>query len=191
MGTIYYDPACTDEERRRRALPGRLFIYSPPRPATPGGSAPRRHGGGGLRAARPAPTVKTKRSRWSAYAASPRRAEAALHPSPGVEGAAPRDPPRASAATPSRRTSTCRGCGRLIRDDYLTSGIAYAFHPHRDTWYSAPMPDQLVAAGLSDVRAGELDGLPPGVFRPTDRQLVESYNYYEWNTRAAAAPRST
>ena len=22
--------------------------------------------------------------------------------------------------------------------DYLTSGIAYAFHPHRDTWYSAP-----------------------------------------------------
>ena len=23
-------------------------------------------------------------------------------------------------------------------DNYLTSGIAYAFHPHRDTWYSAP-----------------------------------------------------
>ena len=22
--------------------------------------------------------------------------------------------------------------------DYLSSGIAYAFHPHRDTWYSAP-----------------------------------------------------
>ena len=23
-------------------------------------------------------------------------------------------------------------------EDYLTTGIAYAFHPHRDTWYSAP-----------------------------------------------------
>ena len=23
-------------------------------------------------------------------------------------------------------------------DDYLTTGIAYAFHPHRDMWYSAP-----------------------------------------------------
>jgi hypothetical protein len=22
--------------------------------------------------------------------------------------------------------------------EYLTTGIAYAFHPHRDTWYSAP-----------------------------------------------------
>src|SRR4249920_3144124 len=24
-------------------------------------------------------------------------------------------------------------------DNYLTTGIAYAWHPHRDTWYSAPM----------------------------------------------------
>ncbi len=24
-------------------------------------------------------------------------------------------------------------------DGYLTSGVGYAFHPHRDTWYSAPM----------------------------------------------------
>src|SRR5262249_38053061 len=24
-------------------------------------------------------------------------------------------------------------------DGYLTTGIAYAWHPHRDTWYSAPM----------------------------------------------------
>jgi hypothetical protein len=31
---------------------------------------------------------------------------------------------------PRLRTSTS--------DNYLTSGIAYAFHPHRDTWYSAP-----------------------------------------------------
>src|SRR5580698_10742844 len=23
--------------------------------------------------------------------------------------------------------------------DYLKAGIAYAFHPHRDTWYSAPL----------------------------------------------------
>lgn len=31
---------------------------------------------------------------------------------------------------PRLRSSTSNG--------YLTSGIAYAFHPHRDTWYSAP-----------------------------------------------------
>ena len=32
---------------------------------------------------------------------------------------------------PRLRTSTS--------DGYLTTGIAFAFHPHRDTWYSAPM----------------------------------------------------
>ena len=31
---------------------------------------------------------------------------------------------------PRMRTATHGG--------YLTAGIAYAFHPHRDTWYSAP-----------------------------------------------------
>jgi len=38
--------------------------------------------------------------------------------------------------------STCFDLPRLrssTSDGYLTSGIAYAFHPHRDTWYSAPM----------------------------------------------------
>jgi hypothetical protein len=32
---------------------------------------------------------------------------------------------------PRIRTSTS--------DDYLTSGISYAFHPHHDTWFSAPV----------------------------------------------------
>ena len=33
--------------------------------------------------------------------------------------------------------------------DYLKSGIAYAFHPHRDTWHSdSVLPDQLVDADL-------------------------------------------
>ena len=35
---------------------------------------------------------------------------------------------------PRLRTSTS--------DGYLTSGLAYAWHPHRDTWYSAP-PSQI------------------------------------------------
>ena len=27
----------------------------------------------------------------------------------------------------------------MTSDGYLTSGVGYAHHPHRDTWYSAPM----------------------------------------------------
>ena len=41
-----------------------------------------------------------------------------------------RPPPATYFDGPRMRTATS--------DGYLTSGIAYAFHPHRDTWYSAP-----------------------------------------------------
>ena len=41
------------------------------------------------------------------------------------------DPDKTFFDVPRMRTSTS--------DNFLTSGIAYAFHPHRDTWYSAPM----------------------------------------------------
>ena len=51
----------------------------------------------------------------------------------------------------------------VTSDGYLTSGVGYAHHPHRDTWYSAPMsPAQLVAADLRD-RDRDVDGLPPAV----------------------------
>ncbi len=40
------------------------------------------------------------------------------------------DPERTYFDVPRLRSSTS--------DGYLTTGIAYAWHPHRDTWYSAP-----------------------------------------------------
>jgi len=40
------------------------------------------------------------------------------------------DPSETYFDVPRMRSSTS--------DGYLTSGIAYAWHPHRDTWYSAP-----------------------------------------------------
>jgi len=40
------------------------------------------------------------------------------------------DPQTSYYDVPRLRSSTS--------DGYLTSGIAYAWHPHRDTWYSAP-----------------------------------------------------
>ena len=41
------------------------------------------------------------------------------------------DPEQTYFDVPRLRSSTS--------EQYLTSGIAYAWHPHRDTWYSAPL----------------------------------------------------
>jgi hypothetical protein len=73
--------------------------------------------------------------------------------------------------------------------DYLSAGIAYAFHPHRDTWYSAPFAQ--VNWWLPVYEFGPKNGLR---FHPQfwDQAVENSsniYNYYEWNrnSRQSAA----
>jgi hypothetical protein len=65
--------------------------------------------------------------------------------------------------------------------DYLRSGIAYAFHPHRDTWYSAPMcqlnwwlPMYPIVA--ENAMAFHLRYWSRGVCNGSNE-----YNYDEWN----------
>jgi hypothetical protein len=65
--------------------------------------------------------------------------------------------------------------------DYLKSGIAYAFHPHRDTWYSAPfcqinwwMP--VYAIGSENCMA-----IHPRYWTQPLRNSSSGYNYQKWN----------
>jgi hypothetical protein len=76
---------------------------------------------------------------------------------------------------PRMRTSTS--------NDYLTSGIAYAFHPHRDTWYSAPMCQINWWLPIFDFEADSGMAFHPNYF---DRGVLngsETYNYQQWNAR--------
>jgi hypothetical protein len=75
-------------------------------------------------------------------------------------------------------------------DGYLTTGIAYAWHPHRDTWYSAPMMQMNFWMPVFDVGADNAMAFHPEWFdRPVPNDSAR-YNYYEWNAthrRAAVA----
>ena len=64
---------------------------------------------------------------------------------------------------------------------YLTSGIAYAFHPHRDTWYSAPMCQINWWLPITEIMPQNCLGF---YFEYFDRPLRNNsgiYNYGEWN----------
>jgi len=83
------------------------------------------------------------------------------------------DPERTYFDVPRLRSSTSGG--------YLTTGIAYAFHPHRDTWYSAPQCQ--INWWLPIDPLGPDNGL---AFHPRyfDRAVHNSsrlYDYAEWN----------
>lgn len=72
---------------------------------------------------------------------------------------------------------------------FLSSGIAYAFHPHRDTWYSAPMCQINWWLPIYPVDPNNAMGFYPDYFDAPVKNNSEIYNYYEWNTnnRANAA----
>lgn len=74
---------------------------------------------------------------------------------------------------PRLRTSTS--------DDYLTSGIAYAFHPHRDTWYSAPMAQINWWLPVRPITADNTLAFHPAYWDRAVENTSEGYNYYAWN----------
>ncbi|MBS0524142.1 MAG: hypothetical protein JSS04_10950 [Proteobacteria bacterium] len=72
---------------------------------------------------------------------------------------------------------------------FLSSGIAYAFHPHRDTWYSAPMFQLNWWLPIYPLEPNNAMGFYPRYFDEGIKNSSETFNYYEWNTtnRATAA----
>jgi hypothetical protein len=86
---------------------------------------------------------------------------------------------------PRLRTSTS--------NDYLTSGISYAFHPHRDTWYSAPFSQLNWWIPIFPVVPENVMAFHPQYWGSSLSNGSRRYNYYEWTeiSRPAAAQHIT
>ncbi|HXF93345.1 MAG TPA: hypothetical protein VNK46_11365 [Nitrospiraceae bacterium] len=66
-------------------------------------------------------------------------------------------------------------------DNYLTTGIAYAWHPHRDTWYSAPMCQINWWIPIYDIRSDNAMAFHPRYWNRPVQNSSSGYNYYLWN----------
>ena len=77
----------------------------------------------------------------------------------------------------------------VTSDGYLTSGVGYAHHPHRDTWYSAPMCQLNWWAPVYDFTSESSMAFIPRYFDQGIDNGSDEFNYYEWNKtgRASAA----
>jgi hypothetical protein len=71
--------------------------------------------------------------------------------------------------------------------DFLASGIAYAFHPHRDTWYSAPYCQLNWWMPIYEIEPNNSMGFYPRYFTEPVKNNSEIYNYYEWNAKNRAS----
>jgi hypothetical protein len=65
--------------------------------------------------------------------------------------------------------------------NYLTSGIAYAWHPHRDTWYSAPSNQINWWFPVYELEVSNAMAFHPNYWNHAVKNNSGSYNYYQWN----------
>lgn len=66
-------------------------------------------------------------------------------------------------------------------DDYLTTGIAYAFHPHRDCWYSAPFCQINWWMPIFPIAEDNGMAFHPRYWDTPVKNGSRDYNYGEWN----------
>jgi hypothetical protein len=83
------------------------------------------------------------------------------------------DPEKTYFDVPRLRSSTS--------DGYLTTGIAYAWHPHRDTWYSAPACQINWWLPVYEISTDNAMAFHPRYFSQGVANTSAEYNYYEWN----------
>src|SRR5579863_1376250 len=65
--------------------------------------------------------------------------------------------------------------------DYLKSGIAYAFHPHRDTWYSAPFCQINWWMPIYTISSENCMAIHPRYWSQPLKNGSNTYNYHKWN----------
>jgi hypothetical protein len=82
------------------------------------------------------------------------------------------DPDRTYFDVPRMRSATSGG--------YLSSGIAYAFHAHRDTWYSAPMSQVNWWLPIYDLEPDNSMAFHTRYWADPIANESSEFNYYEY-----------
>lgn len=69
----------------------------------------------------------------------------------------------------------------VTSDGYLTSGVGYAHHPHRDTWYSAPLAQLNWWLPLWPMASESAMAFHPDHWERPVANTSHEFDYYEWN----------
>ncbi len=186
MNTIYFDTQLSDESRREELFTGQVFVYSP----TPGSlkliEFARELISNAFGSLDPLTAQHHMPVEQYAAVLAELKPKFIHHPDskkfiPEILEDLGCNLSKTYFDVPRMRTATS--------DDYLTTGIAYAFHPHRDTWYSAPPCQVNFWIPIYEIESGRSMAFHPHYWSHPVRNSSENYNYGEWNktSRANAA----
>jgi hypothetical protein len=178
MNSVFFDSPLPDEKRREHLYAGQIFVFSP----TPSSLALCEF------ARELCQEAFTPHEPRDAQHALPVEEYVAIlarlkpnfihHPESkrliqGMLRELGHDPEATYFDVPRMRTATHGG--------YLTSGLAYAFHPHRDTWYSAPFCQINWWMPVYEIEPDNALAFHPRYWSEAIRNGSRDYNYYRWN----------
>jgi hypothetical protein len=178
MPTIYLDSLLNDEKRRHRLYGGNLFAFSAGEGATKLSQLARE-----LSEAAFAPH-------------DPQVAQESLPAERYVEILAKLKPtfihhPRAKELIAGLLSELGCDVGRTYFDvprlrtmahgEYLKAGLAYQFHPHRDTWFSAPHQQLNWWLPVYEIESENSMAFHPQYFDRPVRNSSACYDYEEWS----------
>lgn len=178
MNTIQIDPGLTEEQRRKQIYKGQIMVLSP----TPGSlqlCAFAREllvqGFGGLDPQKAHETLPVEKYAEILALVKPKFIH---HPESKrllrvIAAETGHDLANTYLDTPRLRSAAPH--------DYLRFGIAYAFHPHRDTWYSAPFAQVNWWMPVYEFESGNSMAFHPRYWDKPVRNSSRNYNYQDWN----------
>jgi hypothetical protein len=178
MNTIYVDAKVNDVERRKRLYEGQLFVLSP----SPSSIALSEFAGNMIKEAFGGidPAEAQYHMPVEEYVAiiAPLKPKFIHHPKTmellrAVVRDAGCELDRTYIDVPRLRMVTHGG--------YLTSGAGYAHHPHRDTWYAAPMCQLNWWIPIYDIESESSMAFHPRYWSQAVVNSSGEFNYYEWN----------
>jgi hypothetical protein len=71
----------------------------------------------------------------------------------------------------------------MAHGEYLNAGLAYQFHPHRDTWFSAPQQQLNWWLPVYEIEPENSMAFHPQYFDRPVRNSSSDYDYDEWNRK--------
>jgi hypothetical protein len=178
MGTIYFDSRLRDEDRRQRLYAGDLFVFSP-----------------GQNSAELCALAR----KLSEEAFAPHHPQVAQNSMPAEEYASiladlkPRFIHHPRAKESIRGLLAEVGCDlektffdvprlrTMAHGEYMRAGLALQFHPHRDTWFSAPFAQLNWWLPVYEIASENSMAIHPDYFNCPVRNSSREYDYDDWN----------
>jgi hypothetical protein len=178
MNTIFFDSTMNDDERRQHLYNGQLFVFSPCPSAIALCEFARELIEEAFAPLDPRETQYSLPVEEYVAILAKLKPYFIHHPKSkqfiqGILSELGCDLSKTYFDVPRMRTATHGG--------YLTSGIAYAFHPHRDTWYSAPSCQLNWWFPIYDIESENAMAFHPRYWSQPVKNGSSGYNYYEWN----------